>query len=274
MIRLHVPQPLSAGAVLAPTPDQARYLTQVMRLKAGDALLVFNGADGEWRCVVAEVMKRGCLLRAEEQMRPQTVGPDLELVVALVKKARVETIVEKAAELGARRVRLAITRRTNVEKVRLDRLEAIVEEAAEQTGRLDVPAIEAPRKLDEILDGWAPTRRLMFCDETGGAPVIEALCPSPSWGGWSRSDRVGGASEAVPTPPSHRAVVPPHKGEGDEPWAILIGPEGGFAPEERERLRAMPVTTAVSLGPRILRADTAAIAAMTLWQATRGDWGA
>src|SRR5690606_22860377 len=119
-----------------------------------------------------------------------------------------------------------------------------------------------------------PTRRLMFCDETGGAPVIEALCPSPSWGGWSQSDRVGGASEAVPTPPSHRAVVPPHKGEGDEPWAILIGPEGGFAPEERERWRAMPVTTAVSLGPRILRADAAAIAAMPLWQATRGDWGA
>src|SRR5690606_740648 len=175
MIRLHVPQPLSAGAVLAPTPDQARYLTQVMRLKAGDPLLVFNGADGEWRCVVAEVMKRGCLLRAEEQARPQTTGPDLELIVAMVKKARVETIVEKAAELGAARVRLAVTKRTNVDKVRLDRLDAIAEEAAEQTGRLDVPAVDDPQKLDAILSGWNPARRLMFCDETGGAPSVQAL---------------------------------------------------------------------------------------------------
>lgn len=237
MIRLHVPQPLSVGAAVAPTIDQSRYLTQVMRLKAGDDLLVFNGQNGEWRCTIGDVLKKGVILKAQEQVRPQTFGPDLELIVAVVKKARVETIVEKAAELGTRRVRLTLTQRTNTDRIRLDRLDAIAEEAAEQTGRLDVPVIDDPVKLSDILDGWQDGRRLMFCDETGGAPVIAAL----------------------------KDVVP-------GPWAILIGPEGGFSPEERDRLRALPFTTAVSLGPRILRADTAAIAAMTLWQAAAGDW--
>lgn len=237
MIRLHVPQPLSPGAALAPTLDQSRYLTQVMRLKTGDDLLVFNGKDGEWRASVAEVLKKGVILRAEEQARPQTFGPDLDLIVAVVKKARVETIVEKAAELGARRVRLVITQRTNADRLRLDRLDAIAEEAAEQTGRLDVPEIHDPVKLDALLSAWEPDRRLMFCDETGGAPAIRALSDAPL-----------------------------------EPWSILIGPEGGFSPEEGERLRSLPFATAISLGPRILRADTAAIAAMTLWQAAAGDW--
>ena len=237
MIRLHVTQPLSVAAPVAPTLDQSRYLTQVMRLKAGDDLLVFNGRDGEWRCMVAEVLKKGVILRAEEQVRPQTLGPDLELIVAVVKKARVETIVEKAAELGARRVRLVLTKRTNADRIRLDRLDAIAEEAAEQTGRMDVPAVDDPIKLDALLDGWETGRRLMFCDETGGAPAVSSL-----------------------------------RDAGEGPWSILIGPEGGFSPEEGERLRSLPFTTAVSLGPRILRADTAAIAAMTLWQAAVGDW--
>ena len=237
MIRLHVPQSLSAGAAVAPTLDQSRYLTQVMRLKTGDDLLVFNGQDGEWRCTIVEVLKKGTILKAQEQVRPQTFGPDLELIVAVVKKARVETIVEKAAELGARRVRLTLTQRTNTDRIRLDRLDAIAEEAAEQTGRLDVPVIDDPVKLSDILDGWEDGRRLMFCDEMGGLPVMTAL-----------------------------------KDTAPSPWAILIGPEGGFSPEERDRLRALPFTTAVSLGPRILRADTAAIAAMTLWQASAGDW--
>ena len=237
MIRLHVTSSLSVGGAVAPTLDQSRYLTQVMRLKAGDDLLVFNGRDGEWRASIAEVLKKGVILRAEEQVRPQAYGPDLELIVAVVKKARVETIVEKAAELGARRVRLVLTKRTNADRIRLDRLDAIAEEAAEQTGRMDVPAVDDPVKLDALLDSWQAGRQLMFCDETGGAPAIAAL----------------GAA-------------------GAGPWSILIGPEGGFSPEERERLRALPFTTAVSLGPRILRADTAAIAAMTLWQAAVGDW--
>ncbi|MFN7110832.1 MAG: 16S rRNA (uracil(1498)-N(3))-methyltransferase [Brevundimonas sp.] len=237
MIRLHVKAVLAAGTPVAPTLDQSRYLTQVMRLKLGDELLVFNGRDGEWRCTIAEVLKKGVILRAEAQVRPQTYGPDLELIVAVVKKARVETIVEKAAELGARRVRLVLTKRTNADRIRLDRLDAIAEEAAEQTGRLDTPPVDDPVKLDALLDGWEPGRRLMFCDETGGAPAMSAL-----------------------------------RDAGEGPWSILIGPEGGFSPEEGERLRSLPFTTAVSLGPRILRADTAAIAAMTLWQAAVGDW--
>lgn len=237
MIRLHVQGALAPAAPVAPTLDQSRYLTQVMRLKVGDELLVFNGRDGEWRASVAEVLKKGVILRAEEQVRPQTLGPDLELIVAVVKKARVETIVEKAAELGARRVRLVLTQRTNADRIRLDRLDAIAEEAAEQTGRLDVPAVDDPVRLDAVLNGWEDGRRLMFCDETGGAPAVSAL-----------------------------------RNAGEGPWSILIGPEGGFSPEEGERLRSLPFTTAVSLGPRILRADTAAIAAMTLWQAAIGDW--
>lgn len=254
MIRLYVRSDLSSGAAVAPTLDQARYLTQVMRLKAGDDLLVFNGRDGEWRAVVAEVLKRGVVLRVEEQTRAQDLGPDLELILAVVKKARVETVVEKAAELGARRVRLALTRYTNADRVRMDRLDAIAEEAAEQTGRLDVPEIHEPAKLDAILDAWPQGRRLMFCDERGGPPVLKALLPPPSEEGGHGQHGGGGPSASPP------------------PWSILIGPEGGFAPEERAQLLALPFAVPVSLGPRVLRADTAAIAAMTLWQAVMGDW--
>lgn len=237
MIRLHVAQPLAPAAAVAPTLDQSRYLTQVMRLKAGDPLLVFNGVDGEWRCVVAEVLKKGVLLRAEEQVRAQTTVPDVHLLIAVVKKAALEFAVEKATELGAARIGLVTTRRTQGDRVRMDRLEAIAVESAEQTGRLDVPAIDLPQKLDAMLDGWVAPRRLMFCDETGGDPATTALAAT-----------------------------------GAGPWAILIGPEGGFDPEERQRLRALPFTTAVSLGPRVLRADTAATAALTLWQSAVGDW--
>ena len=237
MIRLFVPDPLAAAARIEPAGDQARYLTTVMRLGVGDELLLFNGRDGEWRARLAEVSKRGCAVEALRREREQATGPDLDLVVALVKRARLETIVEKAAELGARRVRLTRTRRTNADHTNVGRLQAIATEAAEQTGRLDVPEILAPEPLDRLLDGWAPERRLMFCDEAGdAAPALEAL---------------SGAAGA---------------------WAVLIGPEGGFDPVERERLRAAPFVTAVTLGPRILRADTAAIGALTLWQAAAGDW--
>jgi 16S rRNA (uracil1498-N3)-methyltransferase len=236
MIRLFVTDALSLGAQVAPSADQARYLTSVMRLSVGDEVALFNGRDGEWRARVAEVAKRGCLLACVEQTRAQAVGPDLDLVVALVKRNRLETIVEKAAELGARRVRLVVTRRTNADHTNVGRLQAIATEAAEQTGRLDVPQVVEPVKLEKLLDGWDASRKLMFCDEGGEAkPALEAL-------------------------------------GGDGPWAVLIGPEGGFAPEERERLRGLAFVTPVSLGPRILRADTAAISALTLWQAALGDW--
>lgn len=273
MIRLFVPQPLTADAAVMPTLDQSRYLSQVMRLKIGDSLLVFNGIDGEWRCVIAEVLKKGLVLRAEAAVRPQATGPDVELLISVVKKSALEFAVEKATELGARRVRLVVTHRTQTQHVRMDRLDAIAIEAAEQTGRVDVPMIDAPVKLGALLDGWDPARRLMFCDETGGAPVMAALKPSPSGeGGREAVEGVvpaAGAGSVLP-PPSFGWSPSPEG--GGIPWAILIGPEGGFAPEERERLRGLPFTTAVSLGPRILRADTAAIAAMTLWQAAVGDW--
>jgi 16S rRNA (uracil1498-N3)-methyltransferase len=237
MIRLHIPQPLSPDAALAPTLDQSRYLTQVMRLKAGDEVLVFNGNDGEWRCTIAEVLKKGVVLKAEERVREQISPPDVHLLIAVVKKSALEFAVEKATELGAARIGLVQTARTQPQHLRLDRLDAIAEESAEQTGRMDVPPVEAPVKLDVLLDGWDASRQLMFCDETGGAPAIPTL-----------------------------------RAADEGPWAILIGPEGGFTPEEGERLRALPFTTAVSLGPRILRADTAATTALTLWQAAIGDW--
>ncbi|MFO1013149.1 MAG: 16S rRNA (uracil(1498)-N(3))-methyltransferase [Caulobacteraceae bacterium] len=237
-IRLFVEDSLAAGGSISPASDQARYLTQVMRLGPGDELRLFNGRDGEWLARISEVSKRGCLLSLETCIAAQTCGPDLDLIVALVKRARLETIVEKAAELGARRVRLIITERTNADHTNVLRLSAIAAEAAEQTGRLDVPQIIAPGKLGALLDGWEAPRRLMFCDED--APVTSALAA------------LGTA--------------------GPGPWAILIGPEGGFSPAEQTRLRALPFATAVSLGPRILRADTAAISALTLWQAAVGDW--
>jgi len=238
MIRLHVPDPLAPGVGVTPTAEQARYLVSVMRLEPGAALLLFNGRDGEWRARLSEASKRRCLLVVEDQARPQAIGPDLDLVTALVKRARLEIIVEKAAELGARRVRLCLTRRTQADHARVDRLQAIAAEAAEQTGRLDVPKILAPEPLEQLLTGWDASRRLAFCDEGGDAqPALEAL------------------RDAAPGP-----------------WAVLIGPEGGFDPEERRRLCELPFVTPLSLGPRILRADTAAIAALTLWQSALGDW--
>jgi 16S rRNA (uracil1498-N3)-methyltransferase len=237
MTRLYVPTDLAPDAAVAPTLDQSRYLSQVMRMKLGDDLLVFNGRDGEWRATISEVLKKGLILRCEEQVRPQATVPDVHLLIAVVKKSALEFAVEKATELGAARISLIITRRTQVQHVRLDRLDAIAIESAEQTRRMDMPAVDGPQKLDDLLDSWDPTRRLMFCDETGGAPAIEALQKA-----------------------------------GAGPWAILIGPEGGFATEERERLRSLPFATAVSLGPRVLRADTAATTALTLWQAAIGDW--
>ena len=240
MIRLYVTADLAPGVAVALDHGQSHYLASVMRRAVGDEVLVFNGRDGEWRAPIEVLGKRGVIVRPTVQARPQALGPDLDLVVALVKRARVETIVEKAAELGARRVRLVITERTNAERTRLDRLAAIAAEAAEQTGRLDVPHIFEPVKLSRLIEDWDPARRLLFCDEAGDAkPALQALRDAPPG-----------------------------------PWAILIGPEGGFSPAEREALRNLPYATPATLGPRILRADTAAISALTLWQAVQGDWGA
>ena len=240
MIRLFVPVPLSAGAGVALGADQSHYLAHVMRQPAGALIGVFNGQDGEWTASIEQVGKRGVLLKAIEQVRAQEATPDLDLAVAVVKRSRLETIIEKATELGCRRIRLVVTARTNAERVRVERLSAIAVEAAEQTGRLDAPQVVEPVKLDQLLDGWDARRRLLFCDEGGDAkPVLDALA-----------------------------------GRQAGPWTVLIGPEGGFAPAERDRLRAQAFVTPATLGPRILRADTAAISALALWQAACGDWRA
>jgi 16S rRNA (uracil1498-N3)-methyltransferase len=237
LIRLFVAEDLEAGARIAASPEQAHYLVNVMRLSPGDELQLFNGRDGEWRAEVASIGKRACGLEVLARTRDQATGPDLDLVVALVKRPRLETIVEKAAELGARRLRLAVTERTNAERTNVARLAAIAVEAAEQTGRLDVPEIVPPEALDRLIADLPADRPLMFCDEAG---------------------------EAAPAP---AALA----GKSPGPWAVLIGPESGFSPRERALIRSLPVAVPVSLGPRILRADTAAIAALTLWQAALGD---
>lgn len=238
MIRLFIPDDLAPGAELSLDEGQSRYLASVMRAKAGDELRVFNGRHGEWRALVAQVGKRSVVLQIIDPARPQTGGPDLDLVIALVKRGPLETIVEKAAELGVRRIRPVITERTNADHTRVERLRAIATEASEQTGRLDVPEVHEPAKLEKLIEAWEAGRRLLFCDEAGDArPVLDALA-----------------------------------GQAPGPWAVLIGPEGGFSPKERERLRALDQSTPASLGPRILRADTAAISALTLWQAALGDW--
>ncbi len=238
MIRLFVDVDLKAAARFTPSPEQAHYLVRVMRLGLDGKLLVFNGRDGEWLARLAEISKRGCSLTVESRVRPQASCPDVELIVALVKRPRLEAIIEKAAELGVRRVRLTVTERTNADRANVARLGAIAVEAAEQTGRLDAPIIVAPEPLARILATWGADRRLMFCDEAGDAPPA--------------------------------AVALPAAGAG--PWAVLVGPEGGFSDSERGVIRALSAATPVSLGPRILRADTAAIAALSLWQSALGDW--
>ena len=238
MIRLFVDSDLAAGLECEASPEQAHYLAHVMRVRLGDAILLFNGRHGEWLAHVADIGRRAVRLAVASCVRPQVVGPDLDLIVAVVKRPRLETIVEKAAELGARRVLPVLTQRTNAGHANSARLAAIAIEAAEQTGRLDAPQILPEARLAEVLESWPADRRLMYCDEAGEA-----------------------ASACIAL-----------QGEAGVAWAILIGPEGGFSPKERAAARAIPGAVPVNLGPRILRADTAAIAALTLWQATLGDW--
>ncbi|MCC5980610.1 MAG: 16S rRNA (uracil(1498)-N(3))-methyltransferase [Oceanicaulis sp.] len=249
--RLFIDTPLAAGAHIALERDQTHYLVNVMRREAGSGVRVFNGRDGEWQGVLSDVSKRAAVLEITTRLREQVGVPDLTLCFAPVKKARTDFIVEKATELGAARLRPVITRRTQSERVRVDRLQAIAREAAEQTERLCLPDIAGPVSLDQMLDQWPAATRLIFCDEAG-----EGEGP---WGG----------TTGRPMPMADMLRVEADTGR---PWAILIGPEGGFAPEERDRLRGLDFVRPVTLGPRILRADTAALAALTLWQAALGDW--
>lgn len=236
-IRLYVDQPLGEGQAVALGLEQAHYLFSVMRLGEGAIVLLFNGRDGEWRARVEAAGKRGGVLRAEAQTRPLLMPPDLWLAFAPIKKARTDFIVEKAVEMGAARILPVQTRHTNSERIRQDRLQAHALEAAEQCGATMVPEVADLQSLDRMLAAWPAERRILWADEA-----------------------LAGAAQTL-------------AGQPRGPWAILIGPEGGFSEDERRRLRGMEQVVPVALGPRILRADTAAVAALTLWQAQLGDWG-
>ncbi|MEM7508015.1 MAG: 16S rRNA (uracil(1498)-N(3))-methyltransferase [Pseudomonadota bacterium] len=237
-IRLYVAADLGEDREISLDRDQAHYLFAVMRQSVGRHLLLFNGRDGEWLAEVVESAKRGGRLRTVEQLHAQTMPPDLWLAFAPLKKARTDFVAEKACEMGCRRLVPVFTRHTNSERINLDRLRAHAVEAAEQCGLLSVPEMADAMPLDGFLRKLGE-RWLMFCDESGSAP------------------------------PAREAL----RGAGPGPWAVLIGPEGGFDPAEAARLRALPNAVPVSLGPRILRADTAAVAALALWQSVLGDWG-
>jgi 16S rRNA (uracil1498-N3)-methyltransferase len=238
MIRLYVDQNLGAGQTVEPAPPQAHYLGTVMRLKPGAELALFNGRDGEWRARIAELRRGRASLTVEAQTRPQAAGPDLWMLFAPIKKTPLDYVVQKATELGVAALCPVMTRNTVAGRVNLDRVRANAVEAAEQTGRLDVPRIDAPVTLEALLASWPSDRRILWCDETGASPPVAAA--------------LGRAA--------------PGK------WAVLTGPEGGFAPGELDLLRERPFVTGVGLGPRLLRADTAALAAITCWQALIGDW--
>lgn len=248
-LRLFLDAPLAEGAAAPLSMAQAHYLRNVMRRDAGDTVLVFNGRDGEFEATIESLGKKAGAVVCGAQTRKPEAGPDVWLLFAPVKRDAVDLIAQKATELGAARLVPVVTERTNAARLNVERLNAIAVEAAEQCGRLAPPEIAAPEKLERLLADWPRGRRLVFCDEAGDDPGAE-------WGG--REGRAAPLLEAL-------------AGAADPKWAILIGPEGGFSAGERASLRARDFVTPATLGPRILRADTAALAALALWQAALGD---
>ena len=248
--RILIDQQLSAGAALALDEAQARHVGTVLRLGAGDHVRVFNARDGEWRARIADVSKRGMNVQVEDFARAPRVAPDLDLLFAPVKRHATDLIVEKATELGVRRIRPVITQRTIAETVRVDRLRSIAHEAVAQTERFDVPEITEPLALAKVLDAWDASRPLIYADEAGDDAAA-------AWGG-----ETGRAPPLLTTISNVRA----------ESLALLIGPEGGFTPQERTLLRSHRFVTPVSLGPRILRAETAVLSALAIIQSSWGDW--
>jgi len=235
--RLFVVQPLEPGGAVTLDESQSHYLLHVLRAKAGDRALLFNGHDGEWQGEIATASKRGVVVTIHTQTEQQKDVPDVWLVFAPVKKTPSDYLVQKATELGVSKLQPVFTRRTIVSRLNRERLKANAVEAAEQSARLTVPEIGEAVTLEKLLDVWPRERRIFFCDEGGGAkPLADAA----------------------------------HEAGG--PCAILTGPEGGFDPAERENLRARAFVTPVTLGPRILRADTAALAALAIWQSVKGDF--
>jgi len=231
--RLFVRQPLGEGATVALDAPPANYLGNVLRLQEGAELLLFDGLSGEWLARIAQAGRKRMTLAVERRTREAEAVPDVWLAFAPVKRAQTDWLVEKATELGVARLIPVMTRRTVAERVRRDRLEAIAIEAAEQCGRTRLPEIVQPVSLDQLVDG-DPGRTLYFADEAGGEAAAKAFKPGPA--------------------------------------LILTGPEGGFTEEERAAIRAAPRTVAISLGPRILRAETAALAALAAYMALAGDW--
>jgi 16S rRNA (uracil1498-N3)-methyltransferase len=236
--RLFVEAALGNGAAVDCTREQANYLLNVMRLARGDDVIVFNGCDGEWRATVSEAGKRRCTLLCKEQTRPQVPAPDLHYLFAPLKHARLDYMVQKATEMGACRLRPVLTRRTVATRVNSERMRANAIEAAEQCNILWVPDVDEPQRLSAVLQDWDARRRLIFCDEA--ADVADPLMAL--------------------------------SGLAPGPLAVIVGPEGGFDAEERAQLGAAPFARTISLGPRVMRADTAAVAALALVNAALGDW--
>ena len=236
--RLFVEDALAPGVVVVLGDDRAHYLRNVLRSRPGDLVALFNGRQGEWTAGITDLGKRSASLKVEERTREQEREADVWLAFAPIKRARIDFIAQKATELGATLLWPVFTRFTAMERVNLDRLRANAMEAAEQCGRLSVPEVREPVRFDALLESWPADRRLICCDETGaGIPILDA----------ARDAGPGAAG-------------------------LMIGPEGGLAKEELDRLDKTPNVCRVSLGPRILRADTAALAALVCWQAAVGDW--
>ena len=238
LARLYMDAELSAGARFELPREQAHYLTNVLRLSVGDEIRIFNGQDGEWKARVSDASRKKCVIYMVEQLRTPTASPDIWLCFAPLRKHRNGFILEKATELGVSVLQPVVTARTQHAKLRLDKMQSQIIEAAEQTERLDLPELRENIDLDKFLDSWPKDRTLVFADEGGDAkPAAEVL------------KSISGLA------------------------ALLIGPEGGFSDEERRLLRDQSFVKPVTLGPRILRADTAALSMLTLWQALQGDWG-
>lgn len=233
--RLFVSAPIDAGTPIMIEGKQGHYLAKVMRVAPGGTVVLCDDATGEWSCTVTEAGKRHVLLEAAERLRPREAAPDFWLCPALLKKDRFDLVLEKAAELGVAEIRPVVTRRCVATSLNAERAKAIVTEAAEQCARTALPVLHEPVKLETLLRGWPAGRTLFFADELGGGPAAEAF---------------HGVSKA----------------------ALLAGPEGGFDEAERAAIRALPQARPITLGPRILRGETAAIAATALWMGIAGDW--
>ncbi len=239
--RLYVINDLGQGLTLTIEANQAHYLQHVMRLKASDALRLFNGRDGEWAGVISEIKKRSVLVTLQKQLKPQKGEPDLWLCCAPIKKAHFDYMIEKATELGVARIKPVLTSRTQIREVNVERCTSIATEAAEQSERMNIPVIAKPVTLAELSTGWPQDRTLIVCAEFGQALPLKQAFQSPA---------LQTASKV----------------------AIVTGPEGGFTEDELQKFHAIPNAVFVQLGPRILRADTAAISAISCWQAACGDW--